>query len=188
MKKKLINEIGNKYGKLIVIDRAKEKPWDKKGNANWLCQCNCGETKEITGYNLRNGHSKSCGCSVHNTKSNHKRWNGYEEISRTFFSAIKDGARHRNLTFDISIEDIWNLFLKQNRKCALSGLELILPQKCKDNTHTASLDRIDSTKGYIRGNIQWIHKDLNVMKMDLPEEKFFDYCKLVYEHKIKQIK
>jgi hypothetical protein len=62
---------------------------------------------------------------------------------------------------------------------------LILPQRCKDNTHTASLDRIDSSKGYFKGNVQWIHKDLNVMKMDLTEEKFIDYCKLVYENKVK---
>lgn len=185
MKKTLINEIGNKYGKLTVIDFAKKRPFDKRGNALWLCECECGKLKEIIGYNLRSGHSKSCGCQTYKIKSNHQNWNGYEEISGTFFNAIKDNARNRDLIFDISIEYIWDLFLKQNRKCALSGLELTLPQKCKDNIHTASLDRIDSTKGYIKGNVQWIHKDINVMKMDLIEEKFFNYCKLIYEHRIK---
>jgi hypothetical protein len=41
---------------------------------------------------------------------------------------------------------------------------------------TASLDRIDSSKGYIEGNLQWVHKDVNIMKMDLSQVEFIDYC------------
>lgn len=181
MKKIRINEIGNKYGKLTVVDFAKNPSLDKKGNARWLCKCDCGNTKEIIGYNLRGGHSKSCGCEVHKTKSRHQKWTGHNELSGTFFSAIRDGARHRNLEFDISIEYIWELFLKQNRQCALSGLVLTLPQKCKDVDKTASLDRIDSTKGYVKGNVQWIHKDINLMKWNLVQTEFINYCKLIYE-------
>lgn len=44
---------------------------------------------------------------------------------------------------------------------------------------TASLDRIDSTKGYTLDNIQWVHKHINVMKMDLDQEYFIKLCKLV---------
>ena len=48
---------------------------------------------------------------------------------------------------------------------------------------TASLDRIDSKKGYIEGNVQWVHKNVNKMKMDLDEKEFFSIVKQVYEHK-----
>lgn len=166
---------------LTVVDYAKNPPTDSKGNARWLCKCDCGKLKEIIGYNLRGGHSKSCGCQIYKTKSNHQMWNGYKEISGTFYNAIKDGAKHRKLIFDISIEYIWELFLSQNRKCKLTGLDITLPQKCKDTNQTASLDRIDSSKGYVKGNVQWVHKDINQMKMDLNENKFVEYCKLVYE-------
>jgi hypothetical protein len=38
---------------------------------------------------------------------------------------------------------------------------------------------IDSSKGYIEGNIQWVHKDINNMKWDFTQEEFINYCKLV---------
>ena len=44
---------------------------------------------------------------------------------------------------------------------------------------TASLDRIDSKKGYIKGNLQWVHKDLNIMKNSYPNQYFIEMCKKV---------
>lgn len=55
-KKDMLNQ---KFGMLLVIDEA---PSDKKGNAMWKCQCDCGNICIIAGKNLRNGNSKSCGC------------------------------------------------------------------------------------------------------------------------------
>ena len=55
-------EIGNKYGKWLVIDKAP----NRNRRAYWLCQCECGEIKEVLGANLRNGHSTSCGCQNKN--------------------------------------------------------------------------------------------------------------------------
>lgn len=39
---------------------------------------------------------------------------------------------------------------------------------------TASLDRIDGARGYVEGNVWWVHKDVNVMKMDLEVDYFVD--------------
>ena len=44
---------------------------------------------------------------------------------------------------------------------------------------TASIDRIDSSKGYERGNVQFVHKDINAMKWNLSLAKFMEYCKLI---------
>lgn len=55
----LKNELGNKYGRLTVIDRA-ENTTD--GKARWLCQCECGNQCIVIGKLLRSGHTKSCGC------------------------------------------------------------------------------------------------------------------------------
>ncbi|MBQ4523563.1 MAG: hypothetical protein IJA10_11530 [Lachnospiraceae bacterium] len=58
----LKDEIGNKYGKLTVIRRCKEK---ENGNgAKWLCNCDCGNSNVVVnGGNLRGGTVTSCGCS-----------------------------------------------------------------------------------------------------------------------------
>jgi hypothetical protein len=44
---------------------------------------------------------------------------------------------------------------------------------------TASLDRIDSSKGYIEGNLQWLHKRINIMKGNMSEKEFLDFCESV---------
>ena len=117
------------------------------------------------------------------------KWKGYEELSGTKWSSYQKGAEARELAFDITIEYAWELFLKQERKCALTGLpiyfdmDLDFLRRYGHQNGTASLDRIDSTKGYTPDNIQWVHKDVNKMKMDLPQEKFFSIIKQIYEHK-----
>lgn len=55
------NEIGNKYGKLLVIERA-PKPEGRPKGAYWLCKCDCGNCKVIRGADLRSGNVNSCGC------------------------------------------------------------------------------------------------------------------------------
>lgn len=57
---KVINEVGNKYGKLTVLERV----YNEKDptHAFWLCKCDCGKEVIVKGRNLRSGHTKSCGC------------------------------------------------------------------------------------------------------------------------------
>ncbi len=55
----LINEIGNRYGNLLVIGKGE----NKNNRTAWLCQCDCGNIINVTGKNLRNGDATSCGCS-----------------------------------------------------------------------------------------------------------------------------
>jgi len=47
---------------------------------------------------------------------------------------------------------------------------------------TASLDRIDSNHGYINKNVQWIHKSINKMKMDMKEARFIELCTAIINH------
>ena len=60
-----INEIGNTYGYLTVIDRA-NSIISRNGNirpgAAWLCKCKCGKETVVLGHDLRCGLIKSCGC------------------------------------------------------------------------------------------------------------------------------
>lgn len=55
----VINEIGNRYGRLSVLERAKN---NHRGEAQWLCQCDCGNQVIVKGVSLRTGHTRSCGC------------------------------------------------------------------------------------------------------------------------------
>lgn len=54
-----IDVAGNRFGKLLVIERGKNT---SKGQAQWWCICDCGEKVLVPGTSLRNGNSTSCGC------------------------------------------------------------------------------------------------------------------------------
>lgn len=106
-------------------------------------------------------------------------YTGFKNLSGTKWSGIKGSARHRNIVFDINIEYAHDLIEKQNYKCNLSGLYIQLNKRGLSN---ASLDRIDSAKGYIEGNVQWLHKDINKMKSTFSQNQFLEYCRIITEN------
>ena len=56
---KRIEEAGNRYGKLVVVEYAGK---DKYGRATWVCNCECGGEIIAKGGSLRSGSVQSCGC------------------------------------------------------------------------------------------------------------------------------
>jgi hypothetical protein len=107
----------------------------------------------------------------------------HEEISGQFWARLKANAKTRNIELNVDIEHCWNLFLNQNRTCALSGHKLCFSNNSE--IQTASLDRINSKLGYIEGNLQWVHKTINLMKRNLTNQDFLEFCKKVVEHDVK---
>lgn len=111
------------------------------------------------------------------------RWKGTDIISASLHYDYKHGAERRGIIFDISIHDMEKVYLKQDGCCAISGIKLILPtSKSRTKNSTASLDRIDSNKGYTIDNIQWVHKTINQMKWTIDQKEFVEWCKVVAKH------
>ncbi len=181
--KKFQDLTGQKFGKLTVLCRAKDyiSPSGHK-SIKWECKCDCKNTCFVIGHSLIRNNAKQC----EECKYKSRQLNGY--ISSNFFCRIRHNAKIRNIYFDSEInrEYLWDLFLKQNKKCALSGLPIHFSQtsrkKTSDNWSTSSLDRINSSKGYIKDNIQWLHKDINNMKWDLNQKEFIKFCKKIWRY------
>lgn len=170
-KKTKQNLIGKKFGKLVVIGEAPYRKTDP--GPYWKCKCECGKITEVKTRSLIGGITKTCGSISH-------QWKGYEEISGRYYSHLKSGARQRDIIFSITLEEMWNEFISQNRRCFFTGELLTFGQN-----GTASLDRIDSSMGYVKGNVQWVHKDINKMKNAFSVERFIELCQLVATHTAK---
>ena len=97
------------------------------------------------------------------------------ELTKTEYTRFKRSAEKRNYVFEVSIEYLWNLFQEQKQICAITG-DFI--QSIKD----ASLDRIDSTKGYIEGNVQWVTQQANLSKHVMTMEQLYEFCRKVLNH------
>lgn len=160
----------------------KGKRFHTKPQTEKICP-NCGKFFQVPPSDIgKLCCSKECKDAFYEGK-NHKSFEGYGELGLSYFNSIKNraskkGKRRLPKEFSITIEQAWERFVEQNRRCSLTNLELTFGKN-----QTASLDRIDSSKGYIKGNIQWVHKDVNIMKNDLDSETFFLYCKLIVENK-----
>ena len=91
-------------------------------------------------------------------------------VNRLRHGAIKRGLDHPLL--DGSDESYGYLNDIITDLCPFSGRKLTFPTHSRDTSATASLDRINPSVGYVRGNVRWVHKTVNSMKMDMSDERF----------------
>jgi hypothetical protein len=165
-----INLVNEKFGKWTVISYA----FTKNRSKHWNCICDCGKNQILQTRELRSGKSFGCrGCK-------HLRQ------MKTCFDQMwyRISARARNLDREINIDKqyVLDLFNLQKGKCALTGLDISIATGRDNFMHgksTASLDRIDSSKGYIKGNVQWVHKYINRMKSNFSQKQFIELCTAV---------
>jgi len=162
------NDIGKRFGKLVVVG------WHNKINKSgrsyviYDCDCDCGNKHSVRNEILLNG---ECSCCSNCRNSSKKTFNNIS-IDR-YFKNIKYRCKKKQLDFDIDIDFILSLLEKQSYKCKYSNQIISL------NDGTASLDRIDNTKGYIKTNIQWVHRTINYMKNEMSDNEFINACLLV---------
>ena len=177
---------GKIFGEWYVICRAP----NKKNHPHVWCECSCGSIVSVNSSNLRLKTSSKCHkCAMIECRGKIKKFHG--DIPLTRWAGIKKVANQTNRKFEITIEEAQILFLKQNKKCALSGIPIYFNTahrvdkrgyKCGWKS-TASLDRIDSDKDYTLDNCQWVHKDVNIMKNKYDQGYFIDLCTKIVKTK-----
>lgn len=151
---KLINEVGNTYGKLTVISRAENNTITS--SAMWNCQCSCGNTCVVKGVHLRNGNTTSCGCSRITTN---REKNMVDEV----------GNRHGKL---LVIAEADNLYGRTAFLCKCDcGNELIVNGKSLRSGNTKSCGCV----------VSWaelhIQKMLQAAGLDFQTQYYFEDLK-----------
>lgn len=169
--------IGTVYGQWVVIsDIIKRNSISGNRSAYFQVRCKCGRECWRGAHTLKSGGTQAC-------KSCCKSPNDRDRFILSYFNKIKGRARVSNFEFNLTPEYIEKLFKTQRGKCKLSNKPLYFKPTYKKSEQTASLDRIDNLKGYIKGNVQWVHKDINFMKGKLNLEEFLNYCELITKNK-----
>ena len=142
---KLIDLTGNKFGRLTVICRGK----NKKKKTYWLCKCECGNVKEIQGGNLKLGDTKSCGCieNIGNTKhklSNHFLYGTWKAMKTRCHS-----EKH------VSFKDYGSKGIKVCDEWMDSPESFINWAMSSGYEYGLTLERKDNDKGYNPENCKW---------------------------------
>lgn len=173
-----------KFGKWTVLYRTKAQ---NNGLSIWMCRCDCGTEKPVYATHLKRGNSNAC--TICNLKSgaDHPQYGGMTgHIPNTWWNTTisrrRTSKKRKSMPMEITIEDGNELFIKQNMRCALTGIILTFGTGVNRDAQTASLDRIDSSIGYIKGNIQWLHKDINMLKNTYDQDYFIKMCKMITDY------
>jgi AP2 domain len=154
---------GQQFHDWLVISRLP----NRNGGGLWLCRCKCGNERQVSASNLRSGSSKCC------FECGHNKTVETSVIPSSWWYSTMDQAKVRNHVWDIDEEYALDVLVKQNYRCALTGITL------RFTPRNASLDRIDSRLGYCKGNVQWVHKHINMMKYKYSQDYFVRMCNLV---------
>lgn len=102
-----------------------------------------------------------------------RAFSGYKTIPRDKVVRLFRSANSRGIEFDLEAKHLHDQWISQGGVCHYTGIELL------PDFSNASVDRTNPEKGYVRGNIKWVHKHVNTMKWDLQEDIFIELCSLV---------
>ena len=103
-------------------------------------------------------------------KEYHKRYHRKYPI-RYMLRSAKNRAKKFDLVFDLVEGD-----LTLPEFCPILGIKLEVSTDGRGNPQAASLDRIDNTKGYIKGNIEVISRLANMMKQTATREQLLAFA------------
>lgn len=161
-----------KSTKLIKKEPTKTNPKrDREGNIITKCCTDCGERKDTNEYytkGKKENYRRKSHCKHCDNKRGSNRKNTLRGFIQKLVAAAKGHAKHRSNIksrydtaggvdkdlFDIIVE----LVIRQGGRCNYTGIPF---QFKTHNKHSPSIDRLDNSKGYVRGNLQMIITPLN---------------------------
>lgn len=174
---KLIDIVGKRFGRLLVLSHVGIHRLGKKGIVRhvYKCLCDCGNKKIILGPSLRTGATVSCGC--YNKEQARKtmlmRSESSAKLSQTPQYVLYYGAKHRakktGLPFNLTPKDI-----VIPEFCPVLGMKL---QECVGKKgpgdSSPSVDKIIPSLGYVKGNVRVISYRANAIKRDASAEELY---------------
>lgn len=143
---RLIDRTGERYGRLVVAERAANAANVKDTNARWLCVCDCGKTAVAYGQDLKRGKVVSCGC-----------WNAEKRVKHGM------ARTHINAVWRQMLDRCRNENNRAYKNYGGRGIKVCqqwheFENFLADMGHRPEgyqIDRIDNEGDYEPGNCQW---------------------------------
>lgn len=141
-----------KFGKLFVVEQAKER--NSRGNVVWSCLCECGNTKEVVSFNLSSGRTKSCGCLVSETAKKNFTTHGLTgtKFLKTFLENKRRAAKLKRTPVWADLDAIREFY----KNC---------PEDYEVD-HNAPLQGKLISGLHVLENLQYLHKDIHKYKIN----------------------
>lgn len=172
---KMIDLIGQKFGRLTVIKRDYNDPRSNK-HPMWLCKCKCGTIKTISGVSLREGHAKSCSC----LRREWMRLTSGLASMRKVICSYKVNAKIRKHFWELTEKQFIKITQQDCHYCGAKPNNISKDKGRYGSYSYNGLDRVDNTKGYTIDNVVSCCKICNRAKSELTLQEFQNWIKRTY--------
>ena len=179
------NVIGNRYGKLVVLEDNKIYK-NNRSTRILKCKCDCGKITNVNKSKVLQRITKSCGCLQEKMRKElgEKRKKETGEASfNELYCCYKISAKRRNYDFDLSKEEFKSIITKP---CIYCGEALTQEKRAKGNNGTfkyTGIDRYDNNKGYVSNNCVPCCAKCNRIKGNLSIEEFEKFLEKIIKRK-----
>jgi len=172
-----INETGNRYGRLVVLEYAGKR----NRSATWLCRCDCGTEKVVLGDYLRRGNTKSCGCLRKETAPRPPLPEGMAAFNQ-LYGIYKTGAARRGYCWELTKEEFRAMTEASCYYCGTKPSQVNRPLRCNGGYTYNGVDRVDNSQGYTKDNTVACCGRCNLAKGQMSVDEFRAWLDRAYHY------
>ncbi len=176
----LIDLVGYRYGRLIVIERASDK---KHGVTKWICKCECGRMTTVRSQHLRSGATRSCGCLKSECDKARALPEG-EAAMRALYRQYKRNAKQRNRAWELTEEQFRELTSSCCHYCGREPQQITRWSHYNGDYAYNGIDRKDNEQGYIFDNVVPSCSECNFLKVRRDYSRFLEQVERIANHRL----
>lgn len=168
--------VNQRFGNLVAKEYKEVVSRNGRKLYKWKCVCDCGNDCYVRPAELTRGTRIDCKtCSKKRQADKQRLSVGTAELNRVL-RTYKKHAKLKNLPFLLSRSE-FNQLIKL--KCEYCGSP---PKKYTDGCERNGIDRVDSSKGYVVGNVVPCCEMCNRAKLDHDRQTFVEWIDRAYKH------
>ena len=173
-------KLGEKFGNWAV--ESPDIVMDSRGRAFIHCGCSCGRIILVACHHLVKGRTLKCDECANSYKlrgfDKNPNWQGEGEVPKSILTRLSSSASHKGIPYNLTTAYVNDLYSSSNKTCTYTGYRI------STHDNSAALMCIDAYRGYLEGNVAWVHKD--VVTKPKSKDEFINMCLAVaQQHQFK---